>query len=236
MLQEDKMDIKKLTEDKVDKFKRQGYIHLENVIESSLLAHTRNRAIKLKLKYQSKLGEQRHNGSGTFWGGLELASTLDPSLWKSYTSVTMYRLSKTLLGTEPYLFNDQVVVKSPNEDFKFDPHTDNMLGPDPAGALEGKFQTINFCQILTNMTDLDVGPLSVLNAETNNYDTILASAGDIVAIDGNTLHASTANVSNKMRALYACVYSSHAIGDFQEGFYNEAFAELLGYPKYCSYI
>ena len=34
--------------------------------------------------------------------------------------------------------------KGQDEDFKFDPHTDNMLGPDPAGALEGKFQTINF--------------------------------------------------------------------------------------------
>ena len=73
------------------------------------------------------------------------------------------------------------------------------------------------------MTDPEVGPLCVTNLDTGDKDIILANAGDIVIIDGNTPHTSTPNTSSKIRALYACVYSSHPIGKFKSGFYNEKF-------------
>jgi len=213
--------------DKVDKFNKQGYIHLKNVIKPELLAHTRYHSIELKKHYQQFEGQPRANGSGTFWKGLEMASTLNNLLWQSYTDPDMLEIAKTYLQIEePYLFNDQVVVKLPNENFSFSPHFDNQYGPNPKGALKGEFKTINCCQILTNMP-VETGPLSCYNNETQQYTIIPAKAGDIVVIDGNTLHSSTLNKSNKIRALYACVYSSHPIGDFQCGFYNEKF----GYRK-----
>ena len=86
-----------LTEDKVDKFIKQGYIHLKNVIEPNKLAETRRLAIALKQEYKNKDGEPRSNGTGKFWLGLEMASTLDPRLWHYYTDSTMLGLAKSLL-------------------------------------------------------------------------------------------------------------------------------------------
>jgi len=211
-----------LQEDHLNNFKQYGYIHLQNMIPKFVLDDLRKRSIDLKLKYQDKEGEPRHNGSGTFWKGLELASTLDPNLWKYYTADMMYVLSRLYLESEPYLFNDQVVVKMPGEQFHFDPHFDNQFGPDVQGALDGKFKTINCCCILTNMPE-ETGPLMCKNTFTGDYDLLPAEAGDIIIIEGNTLHASNENKSDKVRALYACVYSSKAIGNFDKGYYNEKF-------------
>ena len=55
-----------------------------------------------------------------------------------------FEIASKFLGSKPYLFNDQVVVKLPNSGFVFEEHADNWYGPDPDGALEGKFKTINF--------------------------------------------------------------------------------------------
>ena len=223
LLKKEDIDLTKIKNINLLKFKEQGYIHLKNIIEPNLLSLTRDLSIDLKHKYKEFEGQPRENGSGKFWKGLEMASTLDTRLYDSYTSPTMLELAKTYLEVEePYLFNDQVVVKLPNDDFTFSPHFDNQYGPNPEAALRGEFKTINCCQILTDM-DLETGPLSCLNLKTNTWDTLPAKAGDIVIIDGNTLHSSTANTSDNVRVLYACVYSTHPIGDFQEGYYNEKF-------------
>jgi ectoine hydroxylase-related dioxygenase (phytanoyl-CoA dioxygenase family) len=210
-------------EDKINKFNKQGYIHLTGVIEPELLASTRYLSIELKNKYKKYEGKPRDNGSGVFWKGIEMASTLQPLLLESYTHPDMFEIAKTYLQVdEPYLFNDQVVVKLPNEEFTFSPHFDNQYGPDPEGALCLRFKTINCCQILTNMP-LETGPLRCYNKETQQYDILPAKAGDIVVIDGNTLHSSTQNESDKIRALYACVYSTHPIGNFEKGYHNIKF-------------
>ena len=60
--------------DNLELFKKQGYIHLKDYIPKNILDDTRSRAINLKLKYKDREGEPRHNGSGTFWKGLELVS------------------------------------------------------------------------------------------------------------------------------------------------------------------
>lgn len=201
-------------------FKEKGFIHLKNVIKSEELEITRNLAIELKLKYSEFEGQTRENGSGYFWKGLEMASTLDDRLYPQYTSNTMIELAKKYLEVEePYLFNDQVVVKLSNEVFAFEPHFDNQYGINPEAALRGEFKTINFCQILTDMP-IESGPISCFNNKTNEWETITAKAGDIIAIEGNTIHGSTLNTSNNIRVVYACVYSTHPIGNFQKGFYN----------------
>ena len=217
------MDIKKFIKGKVDKFNKQGYIHLKNVIKPPLLSHTRYQSIALAKHYRQFEGQPRDNGTGIFWKGLEMASTLQPMLFESYTHKDMFHIAQAFLGVdEPYLYNDQVVVKFPLDEFTFEPHYDNEYGPNKEGALKGEFKTINCCQILTNMP-IKSGPLRCYNNETQQYDVLPAKAGDIVVIDGNTLHSSTHNLSDKVRALYACVYSSHPIGDHMQGFYNEKF-------------
>lgn len=202
----------------LNEFKQKGYTHLKKVIAKDVVDEVRFRAIQLSKKYKPLFGKPRHNGSGQFWKGFELASTLDPNLWKFYTAPFMLDIAKKYLEIDtPYLFNDQIVVKFPEEDFYFGEHSDNQLGPDPEGALKGDFKTINCCWVLTNMNE-DNGCLFIQNKP------IIAEAGDIIIIEGNTLHKSEHNTSDKIRALYACVYSSHAIGkNFNKGYYHEKF-------------
>ena len=210
----------------LDKFIEQGYIHLEQAIPQNLLKEVRSRSIQLKNKYQNFVGSPRHNGSGQFWKGLELASTLDPNLWKAYTSKFMFDIAKELLQTQKiYLYNDQVVVKLPNEDFYFNSHFDNQYVKDSNAAINGDFKTINCCWVLTNMPN-GTGPLSCFNKKTNKFELLPAKAGDMIIIEGNTHHSSPRNTSNQIRALYACVYSSKNIGDFEKGYYNEEFLHI----------
>jgi hypothetical protein len=70
------------------------------VIKSEELEITRNLAIELKIKYAEFEGQPRENGSGYFWKGLEMASTLDDRLYPQYTSDTMIELAKKFLEVE----------------------------------------------------------------------------------------------------------------------------------------
>ena len=56
------------------------------------------------------------------------------------------------------------------------------------------------------------------NKETSNWDLVEAEAGDIIAIDGNTYHRSGHNQTDKIRAMYACVYSTKQMNF--KGFHN----------------
>jgi hypothetical protein len=217
----------------LEKYKKEGFIHIPNGIDKELLEYTRDLSVKMKYKYLLSSGKLRDSGTGVFWSGFEMASKLDSRLYKSYTSDIMYKLSSILLETsEPYLFNDQVVVKLPGDGVSFEPHFDNQYGPDPESSSLGKYKTVNISWVLHDMPT-ESGPLICLNKETNKWEEIIAKSGDIIAIDGNTLHGSNKNESIYLRGLYACVYSTEAIGSYHnnknypyphfKGFYNERF-------------
>ena len=200
-------------------FDEQGYYLIKNAIEPTLLAHTRFRAIELKEDKMHLEGQPREWGTGTFWKGIEMASKLDKELFKCYTHPSLFRIVSTLLDTKtPYLFNDQVVVKMPNEDFDFGEHFDNQYGPDPIGALNGDFKTINFMWALTKVPKKS-GALEILNKKTNQWDLVTAKEGDIIAIEGNTYHRSSVNSTNEIRAMYACLYANKKMNF--DGFYND---------------
>ena len=206
---------------KLDKkvFDDQGYILIEDIIPSKVVSPTRRIAINLKRDKVSELGKPRKWGTGTYWRGIEMASKIEEELFFTYIHPFMQQIVPVFLGTKKiYLFNDQVVVKLPKEDFSFPEHYDNQYGPDPEGALNNEFKTINFMLVLTN-TSKESGALEILNKKTNQWDLITAKAGDIIAIDGNTYHRSENNNTSKVRAMYACVYANKKM-DFH-GFYNE---------------
>ena len=188
---------------KLDKkvFDDQGYILIEDIIPSKVVSPTRRIAINLKRDKVSELGKPRKWGTGTYWRGIEMASKIEEELFFTYIHPFMQQIVPVFLGTKKiYLFNDQVVVKLPKEDFSFPEHYDNQYGPDPEGALNNEFKTINFMLVLTN-TSKESGALEILNKKTNQWDLIEAKAGDIIAIDGNTYHRSSANLTDKPRAL-----------------------------------
>lgn len=178
----------------IQKFKQQGYIVIHNCISEDMIENCKNICVSIRNSDERQV--------------ISVASLLSPELFKYYTSDFMYDIATQLLETEDiYLFNDQIVVKLPNEDFKFEKHTDNAYGPHNELALQGVFKTITCAWVLDDFTE-DNGPVSILNKQTNEYDIPLPKRGDMIIWDGNTLHESSINKSNKERAVWLCVYST----------------------------
>jgi len=199
-------------------FKKQGYIHLKDVIPTKQLKIARREAINLKRDKISELGKPKSYGTGKWWRGIEMASRESEELFMCYIHPFMQQIVPVFMETtDIWLFNDQAVVKLPNEEFAFPEHFDNQYGPDPEGALNGDFKTINFMWVLTNMPK-ESGALEIQNQETGEYELIEAKAGDIIAIEGNVYHRSNHNTTDKPRALYACVFSTKCME--LEGFYQ----------------
>lgn len=206
----------------IELFDKQGYLHIKDVIPSGALQPCRKTCIEVKKKFIDHLGKPRRWGTGKFWRGLEMASKLEEGLLAYYLHPFMQQIAAPLFKTsELYCFNDQVVVKLPGEDFGFDEHNDNQYGPDPLAAAKGEFRTINIMWVLTNQTK-ESGPISCKNIETGEWEEIIAQAGDLIAIDGNTVHRSSQNTSSKVRAIYACVYSDKPIGNIDPIFKNDS--------------
>ena len=179
----------------VEKFKKQGYVIIPNCISDDKIEDCKNICLSIRTSDNNQVNL--------------VASLSSADLFKYYTSDFMYDIATELLETdEIYLFNDQIVIKLPNEDLKFEKHTDNSWGPYNELALEGVFKTITCAWILDDFT-IDNGPVSILNKQTNEWDIPLPKKGDMVIWDGNTLHESSINQSNKERAVWLCVYSTH---------------------------
>jgi ectoine hydroxylase-related dioxygenase (phytanoyl-CoA dioxygenase family) len=213
-------------------FKKQGYIVIENFISNEDVRIIKDicYSIKQKVIQNDLIGKEKDFGLPTYWRGIEMASTQSPILYEYYTSQKMYNMSSQLLNTqEVYLFNDQIVVKLPEEDFNFSIHTDNSLGPNNNMALSGKFKTITSCIVLDDFTQHN-GPISILNKTTKNWDTPLPKKGDMIVWDGNTFHKSENNISEVERSVWLCIYSTTDLtniqttkGDLYKRFYGKKF-------------
>lgn len=192
----------------LNKFKEEGYIVIEKIIPEDYINLATKLCIDLKTFNDKILLSGKPYGSTAYWKGLDMASTFSLDLFNLYTSSLMREIAVTFLETnEPYLFNDQIVVKLPNENFKFEPHTDNSLGPNKYLALSSEFKTITCCWVLDNFNK-DNGPISILNTKTKEWDTPLPNIGDIMIWDGNTIHSSTLNKTTEPRKVWLQVYST----------------------------
>ena len=195
---------------KMNFFKENGWIHIRDVITNKIVFELRNRAIKWRKWVNDKEGTPCQYGPPIHWKGLGCAGMYDEYLMKFYTNKLMYNLASKLLNTKDiWLYNDQIVVKLPNDNFGFTTHTDNES--------EGT-NSVNICVILDDFTD-ENGTLQIKGTK------IYPKAGDIVAIHGDTPHQSEPNKSDKARCLYACVYSSSKIN--HQRFYNNKFNEPI---------
>jgi len=159
------------------------------------------------------------------WLGISCASRFSSVLAKAYTSQKMYDLSRLLIGENVNLFNDQIVIKMPNDSMTFEPHYDNQYGPNK----DNKVHTVNCCWILSDY-DKTNGTLEVQNRDNGKWVTLYPKKGDIVAICGDTYHRSGENKGEEPRGLYACVYTESPI--YLENFYYQSFYKvcMVGMP------
>ena len=201
------------------------YKVFKQVIPQETLVYLQDWTLFTKEICEFYRGKPKANGSGVYWQGLDMASQCpltteqqNKKLFEVYTSQWMYDLVSQHIP-KPYLFNDQIVVKLPGEQFNFSPHRDNQFGPLPDDA---NLVTQNFTLVLDDFTQ-ENGALQVW--ENKQWHTLLPKAGDIIMIEGNTIHKSVANNSDKPRRVYICHYTDRPIGEsFQKGFYNQPFS------------
>ena len=191
-------------------YKEHGWVHIENVIPQNLIDIVTEVSQECK---QIAVGNEHTPapyGTRLHWKGLGCASKYEPRLLECYKSEVNRRIATELLQTENlYLFNDQIVLKLPNEEFEFEEHYDNQY----SSNRDNRIHTINLSWILDDFTD-DNGTLNM--SGTNIYP----KRGDIVAIRGDMIHSSKPNISDKSRLLYACVFTAQE-PVIHENFYKE---------------
>ncbi len=172
-----------------------SYEILKNVIPADSLEKARKATLELKtwLIDNAMLGMASNLGTGTYWRGIETASRISPTLHKLYTSNFMKGIVSEYMS-EAYYYNDQVVVKMPGEPFEFEEHYDNQYAPD-------SIHQINFMWVLDDITP-ESGGFKVEGKE------VVLNVGDILVLDGNTLHSSGRNFSTEPRRVWACTYTT----------------------------
>ena len=200
---------------------------IKNHIPLDVVEYLQDYTLKVRFKVEEFLNQDKNIGSGKYWKGVDMASSFplvteeeNKKLFDIYTSLNMYELVANYIDF-PYLFNDQIVVKLPGEEFDFQPHYDNQFGPYPD---DKELVTKNFMLVLDDFTE-ENGGIKILDGE---WIDIYPEKGDILMIDGNTIHASGNNKSNDPRRAYLCVYSNKPIGkNFQKGFYYQPFIDYV---------
>ena len=199
-------------------YNEHGYIHIQNVIPEEYLQTAREKGKPLVEWSRENVNKPALAGPPTLNLHVGCAGAYEGELMNLYTSKFSYDLATTLLQKEDiYLFNDQMVYKFPNDNFTFAAHYDNQYG---AENKDGNMHTVNMSWILDDFTDQN-GTLELQSLKTKEWTRVYPKAGDIIAINGNCLHRSGPNESDKPRGLYACVYSEGQIN--LGNYYNEPF-------------
>lgn len=191
-------------------YKKHGWVHIENVIPQNLI----DIVTEVSQECKQIAVENEHTpapyGTRIHWKGLGCASKYEPRLLECYKSEVNRKIATELLETDTlYLYNDQIVLKLPNEEFEFEEHYDNQY----SSNRDNRIHSINLSWILDDFTD-DNGTLNMSGQQ------IYPKKGDIVAIRGDVIHSSKPNISNKSRLLYACVFNGNE-PVIHENFYRE---------------
>jgi hypothetical protein len=184
------------------------YEILRGVIPADYLEKAREETLRLKnwILNNGLLDTPSELGSGNYWRGIETASRISPILHELYTSDFMKSIVSNYME-EAWLFNDQIVVKMPGEPFEFPPHRDNQY-------CYSSIHQVNFAWILDDITE-ENGGFQIQGKE------VKLNAGDILVLDGNTVHSSGRNFSTEPRRNWACVYTTGST-NFKK-FFSERF-------------
>jgi len=201
-------------------YKKYGWVLIKDAINNQTVDTLKEKGLRLRKWVEDKIGTPSEYGPPTHWQGIGCAGMYDPDLYKFYQSKTMFSIASYLLEKEDiWLFNDQMVIKLPEDDFGFDIHRDNQF---VQGNENGETHTVNLGIVLDDFTDLN-GTLEIKD-NNDEWQVIYPTKGDIVAINGNTPHCSSPNYSEDSRGLYACVYSEGQLNSYN--FYTSKFSNI----------
>ena len=230
--------MQKLTQQKVNEFKSQGYLIFEDFVSSEALSELKeslnsifnaidNDSNRLKQSYDNK-----HYGDISKEGRkfLKNQSRYYPSIQRYLKSKPIKEIVTKLLDGDAFIFNDQFVIKEPNTPSSFNWHQDSgyvnfdhkpylttWLALDDTHPLNGPLSIIptnieTTTEVITHQWS-DKSKDLFIQVDESKAKKLYVSEGTLVVFSSLTPHASGANQSSKTRTAYLAQYSSEPIID-----------------------
>ena len=234
--------MQKLTQQKVNEFKSQGYLIFEDFVSSEALSELKeslnsifnaidNDSNRLKQSYDNK-----HYGDISKEGRkfLKNQSRYYPSIQRYLKSKPIKEIVTKLLDGDAFIFNDQFVIKEPNTPSSFNWHQDSgyvnfdhkpylttWLALDDTHPLNGPLSIIptnieTTTEVITHQWS-DKSKDLFIQVDESKAKELYVSEGTLVVFSSLTPHASGANQSSKTRTAYLAQYSSEPIIDPNTG-------------------
>ena len=234
--------MQKLTQQKVNEFKSQGYLIFEDFVSSEALSELKeslnsifnaidNDSNRLKQSYDNK-----HYGDISKEGRkfLKNQSRYYPSIQRYLKSKPIKEIVTKLLDGDAFIFNDQFVIKEPNTPSSFNWHQDSgyvnfdhkpylttWLAFDDTHPLNGPLSIIptnieTTTEVITHQWS-DKSKDLFIQVDESKAKKLYVSEGTLVVFSSLTPHASGANQSSKTRTAYLAQYSSEPIIDPNTG-------------------
>ena len=185
--------------------------HRKNIMNKNDIVQMREISLRAKDVVVSNSGKEKSLGSETYWKGLDMASEdsnmslSDRDYLKMVSTSEIYSKMAFEFLDDVYLFNDQLVTKMPNEDFDFEPHQDGAFN------IGSEFDNLTIMIILDDFTK-DNGTIECYDED---WKTLYPKSGDVVILNGTTLHRSSKNKSKLPRSTYILHYTN--------GYYNSRY-------------
>jgi len=234
--------MQKLTQQKVNEFKSQGYLIFEDFVSSEALSELKeslnsifnaidNDSNRLKQSYDNK-----HYGDISKEGRkfLKNQSRYYPSIQRYLKSKPIKEIVTKLLDGDAFIFNEQFVIKEPNTPSSFNWHQDSgyvnfdhkpylttWLALDDTHPLNGPLSIIptnieTTTEVITHQWS-DKSKDLFIQVDESKAKKLYVSEGTLVVFSSLTPHASGANQSSKTRTAYLAQYSSEPIIDPNTG-------------------
>ena len=234
--------MQKLTQQKVNEFKSQGYLIFEDFVSSEALSELKeslnsifnaidNDSNRLKQSYDNK-----HYGDISKEGRkfLKNQSRYYPSIQRYLKSKSIKEIVTNLLDGDAFIFNDQFVIKEPNTPSSFNWHQDSgyvnfdhkpylttWLALDDTHPLNGPLSIIptnieTTSEVFTHQWS-DKSKDLFIQVDESKAKELYVSEGTLVVFSSLTPHASGANQSSRTRTAYLAQYSSEPIIDPNTG-------------------
>ncbi len=194
--------IVEMTNEEIEHYKTKGWVVLKNVIPDDLLQIVKEEGLYLRKNY-----EKFSNTQLFFTKHITCASRYAEKLGNCFTAPFIYDIVHKILGDEAWLYIDQINYKLAQDSFAFPPHYDNSYGGEQLRS--GKVHSVNIGWVLDNFTD-ENGTIEVLD-ENKEWVTLYPKEKDLVIMNGECVHRSGENKSDKERGFYCCMFTDEEI-------------------------
>ena len=223
-----------VTKKHIEQFREEGYFILEQAISEDVLEGLRNECQHYIDKFDAEMEAKglKMDGINHYKKRYFIANRgiENPVIVNFLFSNLMYEVTRSVLGDEVYLFNEQYVVKAADKQSAFAWHQDSgyighyhqpylscWCALDDMSEENGTISVLPYERAGMEPEDLIDHELSETTNDRIGYkgsdpgNLVLVPAGSLVAFSSRTLHRSGANKTDNMRRSYLVQYSKEPI-------------------------